>query len=133
MTVMSITQRQKNACACATIVAMQATQQLEQRSEAELTPEAADTAAKLGAIFRYLFANDGGAQLRAMEDSGLGFSQCKALFLLSDPEGAGEPWPLPELASGLGLSIASVSRAVDGLVRKRMVTRVEDKQDRRVR
>jgi DNA-binding MarR family transcriptional regulator len=99
----------------------------------ELTPEAAETATKLAAMFRYLFANDGGTQLRAMEESGLGFSQCKALLLLSDPHGEAEPWPLHELASSLGLSIASVSRAVDGLVRKRIVTRVEDKQDRRVR
>ena len=102
-------------------------------AEPELTAETAETAAKLGAMFRYLFANDGGTQLQAMEESGLGFSQCKALFLLSDPDGEAEPWPLHELASSLGLSIASVSRAVDGLVRKRMVTRVEDKQDRRVR
>jgi len=99
----------------------------------ELSGKAAETAAKLGALFRYLFANDGGAQLRAIEDSGLGFSQCKALLLLGELEEGAEPSPLHELASRLGLSVASASRAVDGLVRKRMVTRVEDKQDRRVR
>jgi DNA-binding MarR family transcriptional regulator len=98
---------------------------------AELTPAVAETAAKLAAMFRHLFANDGGAMLRAMEESGLSFTQCKTLFLL--PRTEAQPWPLNEIASELGLSVASASRAVDGLVRKRLVTRVEDKQDRRVK
>jgi DNA-binding MarR family transcriptional regulator len=112
---------------------MQATRTIAEHPQAELSAETAETAAKLGAMFRYLFTNDGGAQLRAIEDSGLGLSQCKALLLLGELDGDAEPSPLHELASRLGLSITSASRAVDGLVRKRMVTRVEDKQDRRVR
>src|SRR3954453_20315919 len=95
-------------------------------AEPELSAKAAETAAKLGALFRYLFANDGGVQLRAMEESGLSFTQCKALFLLGTGGAGDETRALNELADGLGLSIASVSRAVDGLVRKRLVSRVQD-------
>jgi MarR family 2-MHQ and catechol resistance regulon transcriptional repressor len=37
------------------------------------------------------------------------------------------------LSEGLGISVASASRATDGLVRKKLATRVEDENDRRVR
>ena len=37
------------------------------------------------------------------------------------------------LSEELGISAASASRAADGLVRKKLVTRVEDPDDRRVR
>ena len=112
---------------------MQATHTVPDQPEAKQSGETVETAAKLGALFRYLFANDGGKMLRAVEESGVSLSAWKALLLLSDAHGTGEPLPLHELAAGLGLSIASVSRGVDVLVRKRMVTRVADKQDRRVR
>jgi DNA-binding MarR family transcriptional regulator len=44
-----------------------------------------------------------------------------------------EPAAVTYLAERLGVSTAAVSRAVDALVRERLVTRVEDKHDRRVR
>jgi DNA-binding MarR family transcriptional regulator len=58
-------------------------------------------------------------------------SQVKALLLLRGAEGA--PRPVSEIADALGLSVAAMSRAVEGLVKKRLVTRVTDAQDRRVR
>jgi len=97
-----------------------------------VTPEAAETALRLGAFFRYFFAFDRGSHLRAMEESGLSLAQCKALFVLA---GSAENSGLSgrELAESIGLSGAAISRAVDGLVENGQVTRIEDPGDRRVR
>ena len=98
----------------------------------DVTPEAAETALRLGAFFRYFFAFDRGSHLRAMEESGLSLAQCKALFVLAGPaENAGLSGK--ELAESIGLSGAAISRAVDGLVEDGHVTRIEDPTDRRVR
>jgi DNA-binding MarR family transcriptional regulator len=92
--------------------------------------EAHETAARLGALFRYVLLFDQGEHLEALEDSGLTMTQVKSLLILRNE---GEPRPVSDLAETLGLSVAAVSRAVEGLVKKRLVTRVEDEQDRRVR
>ena len=94
-----------------------------------------ETALRLGAFLRHLFVFDRGNQLRAMEESGLTLTQCKALFVLSGPavEAGEEACPGKELAEQIGLSMAAISRAVDGLVEKGYVTRIEDPDDRRVR
>jgi DNA-binding MarR family transcriptional regulator len=55
----------------------------------------------------------------------------KALVALQG-EGA-EAHTVTALPEDLGVSAASASRAVDGLVRKRLASRVEDTDDRRVR
>jgi DNA-binding MarR family transcriptional regulator len=103
-----------------------------ERSAPEVTPEAAETALRLGAFFRYFFAFDRGSHLRAMEESGLSLAQCKALFVLA---GSAENSGLSgrELAESIGLSGGAISRAVDGLVENGQVTRIEDPADRRVR
>jgi DNA-binding MarR family transcriptional regulator len=67
-----------------------------------------------------------------MEESGLTLTQVKALLMLAGPEGE-EPYAGRDIAERLEVSLASVSRAVDGLVRARLVSRVEDAEDRRVR
>lgn len=97
-----------------------------------VSPPAAETALRLGALLRYLFAFDRGAQLRAMEDSGLTLTQCKALFVLAGPSERAA-YPGKELAEQVGVSMAAISRAVDGLVKAGCATRVEDAEDRRVR
>jgi DNA-binding MarR family transcriptional regulator len=77
------------------------------------------------------FGADGGAAIRAIDESGLTFTQTKVLMTLA---GSGEHAPgLKPVAEGLGLSLPSVSRAVDGLVRAGLVARVEDPADRRQR
>lgn len=98
----------------------------------DVSPEAGDTALRLGAFFRYFFAFDRGSHLRAMEESGLSLAQCKALFVLAGSAHS-EGLSGKELAESIGLSGAAVSRAVDGLVEGGQVTRVEDPTDRRVR
>jgi DNA-binding MarR family transcriptional regulator len=94
-----------------------------------------ETALRLGALLRHLFVFDRGGQLRAMEESGLTLTQCKALLVLSGPgpDAGGDACPGKDLAEQIGLSMATISRAVDGLVDAGYVTRVEDPDDRRVR
>jgi DNA-binding MarR family transcriptional regulator len=58
----------------------------------------------------------------------LSFSQMKALnWLASDPDGVS----VKALGEGLGLSLAAMSRAAEGLVQRGLVDRTEDAEDRR--
>lgn len=92
-----------------------------------------ETATQLGAVISNVFLHDQGEQLAALEESGLTMSQCKALLALAGPGESAEPRHIGEIAERLGLSLPAMSRAADGLVRKRLITRVEDTDDRRVR
>jgi len=92
-----------------------------------------DTAARLGALLRHLFRYDRGNLLRVIEESGLSMTQTKALLELGGHGEATEPRQVGDLAEALGVSVPSMSRAVDALVKKKLVTRVEDPVDRRVR
>jgi DNA-binding MarR family transcriptional regulator len=97
--------------------------------------EVEETARRLGALLRHLFLFDRGAQLRAMEESGLSLTQTKVLLALIAPGGGGGDGSCPgrELAEAVGISEATISRAVDGLLEHGYVTRAEDPADRRVR
>jgi DNA-binding MarR family transcriptional regulator len=99
----------------------------------EASPEAHATAARLSALLRHLFLYDRGNLLRVIEDSGLSMTQCKALLELGGLGEASEARQVGDLAETLGVSVPSMSRAVDALVRARLATRVEDSEDRRVR
>lgn len=99
----------------------------------EVSPEAQDTAARAGALVRHLFLYDRGNVLRVIEESGLSMTQCKALLELGGLGEEAEARQVSELAEALGVSLPSMSRAVDGLVKKRLASRVEDREDRRVR
>jgi DNA-binding MarR family transcriptional regulator len=68
--------------------------------------------------------------LGVARDLDLSFSQMRALFVLFDSQGE---LAVHELASLLGLSMATAGRAVQGLARADMVTRREDDHDRRVK
>jgi DNA-binding MarR family transcriptional regulator len=54
----------------------------------------------------------------------------KALHSLRN---APEPVTVKELGDSLGLSLAAMSRAADGLVQRGLVTRLEDEHDRRMK
>ena len=82
---------------------------------------------------RHVFLYDRGNQLRVIEESGLSMTQCKALLELGGLGEEAEPRQVSELAERFGVSVPSMSRAVDGLVRSELATRVEDPDDRRVR
>jgi len=94
---------------------------------------AQDTAARLSALLRHVFLSDRGNQLRVIEESGLSMTQCKALLELGGIGDSADPRQVGELAERFGVSVPSMSRAVDALVKKKLVTRLEDPDDRRVR
>lgn len=98
-----------------------------------ISPEK-DTAARLTALLGHLFLYDRGNQLRVIEESGLSLTECKALLELGG-KGHAEThsWQVSDLAELFGVSVPSMSRAVDGLVKAKLATRVEDAEDRRVR
>src|SRR4051794_30038457 len=91
--------------------------------------EEKETAARLAALLRHLFLYDRGNQLRVLEDSGLSMTQCKALLELGGLGLEAEPRQVSELAEAFGVSVPSMSRAVDALVREGLATRVEDAED----
>jgi len=71
--------------------------------------------------------------LQVIEDSGLSMTQTKALLELGGLGEAAEPCQVSDLAETFGVSVPSMSRAVECLVKQGLATRVEDPQDRRVR
>lgn len=104
-----------------------------EKAAAETPPEAQETAARLTALLRHVFLYDRGNQLRVIEESGLSLTQCKALLELGGLGQTAEAWQVGDLAELFGVSVPSMSRAVDALVKDRLATRVEDPDDRRAR
>jgi DNA-binding MarR family transcriptional regulator len=86
---------------------------------------------KLGALFLRCMSGGSSDVFRVLDESGLTFSQMKVLVELDSPDE--DAWTVTALSDELGISPASASRAADGLVRKKLATRVEDPDDRRVR
>jgi len=105
----------------------------EQVGVPEVSAEEQDTAARVSALLRHLFLYDRGNMLRVIEESGLSMTQCKAVLELGGLGEVRESRQVGDLAEALGVSVPSMSRAVDGLVKKRLATRVEDAEDRRVK
>jgi len=99
----------------------------------EQSPEVQETAARLSALLRHVFLYDRGSQLRVIEESGLSLTQCKVLLELGGLGRTAEAWQVGDLAELFGVSLPSMSRAVDALVKKKLATRVEDPEDRRAR
>jgi DNA-binding MarR family transcriptional regulator len=92
-------------------------------------PLVANLAGFLHHVWR--FCGSGGGFLEAIDELGLSLSQLKAMQLLSttqDPE-----LSLKQLGDALGLSLPAISRAVDSLVQRGLVTRTEDSTDRRMK
>jgi len=83
---------------------------------------------ELGLLMRHLLGSTNREFFAALQDAEISFSQLKCLGLLSNAEA---PLSLGALSDDLGLSLAAVSRAVDGLVQRGAVKRQEDPSDRR--
>ncbi len=85
----------------------------------------------LAAFLHYVFKTCGpkGGMLEVIDELGLSLTQLKAIQLLSTAEPA--EMSLKQLGDGLELSLPAISRAVDGLVHRGLVTRTEDETDRR--
>jgi len=104
-----------------------------ENAASEASAEERDTALRLTALMRHLFLYDRGNQLRVLEETGLSMTQCKAILEIG---GLGEGLTgcgLKELAEKLGSSKPAMSRAIDDLVKKGLVSRLEDPEDRRAR
>jgi DNA-binding MarR family transcriptional regulator len=92
---------------------------------------AGELAIKLGAFLLRCMGGASSEVFRVIDESGLTFSQMKVLVEL---EAADEDArTVTALSDELGISPASASRAAEGLVRKKLATRVEDPDDRRIR
>jgi DNA-binding MarR family transcriptional regulator len=92
-----------------------------------------DLAVRFGAVMLHCLSTGGSGEfMRAIDDSGLTFIQMKALLTVAGDEPE-EASTVKSIAERLGVSLPSTSRAVDALVRRKLVTRVEDDADRRVR
>jgi DNA-binding MarR family transcriptional regulator len=84
----------------------------------------------LGGFAKFLLHSGGRDFYRAVGELELSISQIRILHLL------GGPLPhasLKTLADEIGLSLPAVSRAVDALVHRGLVTRTEDDSDRRAK
>ena len=86
---------------------------------------------RLGAVMLRCMSADGGTAIRVIDDSGVTFTQMKILMTLAGTRD--EAPSLKPVADGLGLSLPSASRAVEGLVKRTLVARTEDSSDRRQR
>jgi DNA-binding MarR family transcriptional regulator len=91
-----------------------------------------DFALRLGALLMHVMSYGGaGAVVRALDGTGLSFVQMKTLITVgSDSD---EETSVKHVAESLDVSLPSASRAVDGIVKKGLATRVEDPDDRRLR
>jgi DNA-binding MarR family transcriptional regulator len=99
--------------------------------EASPRETAGELSLKLGAFLLRCMGGASSDVFKVIDESGLTFSQMKVLVEL---EAADEDArTVTALSEELGISPASASRASDGLVRKKLATRVEDPDDRRVR
>jgi DNA-binding MarR family transcriptional regulator len=100
-------------------------------SQAPLTKADRELGYRLGAVMLRCMSADGGTAIRVIDESGLSFTQMKVLMTLTGI--VDEPSTLKPLAEKLGLSLPSASRAVDELVNRELVARIEDEHDRRQR
>ncbi|CAN5566807.1 hypothetical protein BH20ACT15_BH20ACT15_01610 [soil metagenome] len=102
-------------------------------TEGKPTAEDRELALQLGALMLHVLGSEGGSVIRAIDDTGLNFVQMKALFALASADEGGEPLSVKSLAERLDVSLPSASRAVEDLNRRKLVTRTEDPEDRRVK
>jgi DNA-binding MarR family transcriptional regulator len=87
----------------------------------------------LAGFLHYIFKTCGpkGGMLEVIDELGLSLTQLKAIQLLSTNEAA--EMSVKQLGDSLELSLPAISRAVDGLVHRGLVTRTEDEEDRRIK
>ena len=81
-------------------------------------------------LLKFLLHGHGGEYVRAVGELELSLTQLRALHVLAYEV---EETSLKDLADRLGLSLAAVSRSVDGLVQRGLLTRAEDADDRRMK
>jgi DNA-binding MarR family transcriptional regulator len=91
----------------------------------------AATARRLNEFLRFLTQSTGNEFVQAVEEAGLSLTQLKAMHVLA---AADEDLSLNGLSEQLGgLSLPTLSRAIDALVQRGYVKREEDADDRRIK
>jgi len=90
-----------------------------------------ELALKVSALVVRCMGPRGNEVFRVIDESGLTFAQMKVLVEIETPDE--DARTVTALSEELGISVASASRAAEGLVRKKLATRVEDPNDRRVK
>jgi DNA-binding MarR family transcriptional regulator len=81
-------------------------------------------------LLKFLLHGHGGEYVRAVGELELSLTQLRALHVLAYDA---DQMSLKALADRLGLSLPAVSRSIDGLVQRGLVTRDEDAADRRMK
>jgi DNA-binding MarR family transcriptional regulator len=84
----------------------------------------------LAALANYLMRSANLGTFKAIAELDLSFTQIKTLCALEEE---GEERSVKALAETLGVSLAAMSRAVDGLFERGLVGREEDPNDRRMK
>src|SRR3954465_3842002 len=87
-----------------------------------------DLVRSIGGFAKFILQAGGRDFYRAVGELELSISQIRILHLLTGPM---ESASLKTIADEVGLSMPAVSRSVDGLVQRGLVTRTEDPKDRR--
>jgi DNA-binding MarR family transcriptional regulator len=101
-----------------------------QVSPAKHTTETRELARQLAGLFHCMANANNRDFLPEISELDLSLTQLKMLSPLDE---SGDPLSVKELAERLGISLPTASRAVDGLVKRKLVERAEDRADRRVR
>jgi DNA-binding MarR family transcriptional regulator len=89
-----------------------------------------DLVRDLGGFAKFLLHSGGRDFYRAVGELDLSISQIRILHLLNGPLPQAS---LKQLADEIGLSMPAVSRSVDALVHRSLVTRTENDTDRRLK
>jgi DNA-binding MarR family transcriptional regulator len=100
------------------------------QAQVEVDPQIAELVAHLGGFAKFLLHSGGRDFYEAVGELDLSISQIRTLHLLSLHL---EEASLKTLADEIGLSMPAVSRSVDGLVHRGLVTRAENAGDRRLK
>jgi DNA-binding MarR family transcriptional regulator len=99
-----------------------------QASAAAKQATAEHLARDLTALMKLLLVTSSRDFFVELEKAGISLTQIKSLTMLAEQ---GEPLSVKALSDLMGLSLPGISRAVEGLVQRGEITRVEDTQDRR--
>jgi DNA-binding MarR family transcriptional regulator len=92
----------------------------------QATPET--LAQDLTALMKHLLIKTSRDFFAELEKAGISLTQIKSLTFLAETE---EPMSVKALSDLMGLSLPGISRAIEGLVQRGEIKRVEDAEDRR--
>jgi DNA-binding MarR family transcriptional regulator len=104
-----------------------------QASTAQKQANSEELVTHLSAFLHHIFKTCGpkGGMLEIIDELGLSLTQLKAIQIISTADAP--EMSLKQLGDSLELSLPAISRAVDGLVQRGLVTRTEDESDRRIK